>query len=160
MYWSIRCVVWWVVVWYQVVNYLSKSKLKTIIKIGSTDQSKTWNLKVKKLMYSSNKNLVECWCSITKVNGNKNLKFLIDISLFYFFSCFAINSFIYRFAVALDLVFVWMKYITTTLQIGNDWDQLSFLSISHPILWKGYCCYVIGLLWTWNRCFVVTKHLC
>ena len=85
MYWSIRCVVWWVVVWYQVVNYLSKSKLKTIIKIGSTDQSKTGNLKVKKLMYSSNKNLVECWCSITKVNGNKNLKFLIVFLCFIFF---------------------------------------------------------------------------
>ena len=39
-----------------------------------------------------------------------------------------------------------MKYTTTTLQIGNDWDQLSFRSISHPTLWKGYCCYVIGLL--------------
>ena len=160
MYWSIRCVVWWVVVWYQVVNYLSKSKLKTIIKIGSTDQSKTWNLKVKKLMYSSNKNLVECWCSITKVNGNKNLKFLIVFLCFIFFPVSpSIHSF-NRIAVALDLVFVWMKYITTTLQIGNDWDQLSFLSISHPTLWKGYCCYVIGLLWTWNRCFVVTKHLC
>ena len=104
--------------------------------------------------------MVKHCCSIIKVNGNEKCKVLDCISCFYFFSFFAINSFTFKFAVALDLAFMWMKYKTTMLQIGSDWDQSSFRSISRLILWKGNCCYVIGLLWTWNRCFVLSTHLC
>ena len=160
MYWSIRCVVWWVVVWYQVVNYLSKSKLKTIIKIGSTDQSKTWNLKVKKLMYSSNKNLVECWCSITKVNGNKNLKFLIVFLFVLFFFLFR-HQFIHlqiwrRFGSRVRMDEIHYHYASNRKRLRSTIFSFYFT----PNIVKSLLLLRHWVAWTWNRCFVVTKHLC
>ena len=107
-------------------------------------------------MQSGNEKLIKCCCSITKVNSTERTMFLTWFFLLFFF--LFRNQFIhFQPAVAFGLVFMWMKYTTITLQIGSEWDQLSFRSISSLTLYKCNCCYVIGLLWTWNRRFYMSQ---